>query len=104
MGYFGNVNFFNEISKLKSILFCLKLETFQSMNKECISYLETKEFLREPFIYSGYRPVNRPFSYYAKSIFTKHNETINVWSHYIGCIYILSMIFEFDFNNALVFP
>ncbi len=53
----------------------------QQMNKDCVTCKETPELFCEPFIVNGFRPINKPFSYYAKSLFTKHNETINAWSH-----------------------
>ena len=42
-----------------------------------------------PYIQSGYRHLNQPWSYYAGSIFRLHNETINVWTHLVALfIYI----------------
>jgi predicted membrane channel-forming protein YqfA (hemolysin III family) len=42
----------------------------------------------EPYILNGFRSIHQPWSYYWKSLFHKHNETINVWSHLIGILYI----------------
>jgi predicted membrane channel-forming protein YqfA (hemolysin III family) len=39
-------------------------------------------------IVHGYRPVDRPWRYYVYSLFRFHNETLNVWTHLIGCIVI----------------
>ena len=42
----------------------------------------------EPFILRGYRAVHQPWIYYWKSLFHKHNESINVWSHLMGILYM----------------
>lgn len=42
----------------------------------------------EPFILRGYRAVHQPWTYYCKSLFHKHNESINVWSHLMGILYM----------------
>jgi adiponectin receptor len=42
--------------------------------------------------------------YYFKSIFTKHNETINSLSHYAGALYCLSYFFRIDFTNEYSWP
>ncbi len=50
----------------------------------------------EPFIIRGYRAVHQPWSYYWKSLFHKHNETINVWSHLIGILYMIYLIYYYN--------
>lgn len=50
----------------------------------------------EPFIYRGYRAVEQPWSYYWKSLFHKHNETINVWSHLIGILYMTYLFYYYN--------
>ncbi|KAH3852068.1 membrane progestin receptor alpha-B-like [Dreissena polymorpha] len=53
--------------------------------------------MRLPGITSGYRHMYLPWSYYLKSIVRLHNETVNVWSHLIGCLLlILQMIYYYD--------
>ncbi|CAF0915727.1 unnamed protein product [Rotaria sordida] len=52
--------------------------------------------LIEPFILRGYRSLNQPWSYYWKSLFHKHNETINVWSHLIGILYIGHLLYYYN--------
>jgi predicted membrane channel-forming protein YqfA (hemolysin III family) len=49
----------------------------------------------EPFIVHGYRPIDQPWSFYWKSLFHKHNETINVWSHVIGIVYIVHLFVSY---------
>lgn len=52
--------------------------------------------LAEPFIIRGYRAIEQPWSYYWKSLFHKHNETINVWSHLIGILYIGYLFYYYN--------
>lgn len=45
---------------------------------------------REPFILTGYRLPNQPWRYYLASVLWLHNETLNVWTHAIGCVLVLA--------------
>jgi len=47
--------------------------------------------MRVPHVKTGYRPMYQPISYYIWSLFYWHNETVNVWTHFIGCLCMLSM-------------
>ncbi|CAH1259016.1 PAQR8 [Branchiostoma lanceolatum] len=53
---------------------------------------EVPDAHKEPFVLTGYRPPHRPWRYYLMSIFSLHNETLNVWTHLITCIYVLYML------------
>ncbi|KAL8583809.1 hypothetical protein ACOMHN_036444 [Nucella lapillus] len=44
----------------------------------------------EPHILTGYRLTNQPWRYYLRSAFWLHNETLNVWTHAIGCLCVLT--------------
>jgi predicted membrane channel-forming protein YqfA (hemolysin III family) len=74
------------------------------MNKECVTHNDTPELFCEPYIHSGFRPINRPFGYYVKSLFKKHNETTNSMSHYLAALYCLSYFFYYDFTNPYTWP
>lgn len=50
---------------------------------------EVPQHLRVPFIKHGYRPLGQPWRYYLQSMFHLHNETLNVWTHLIGCVVIV---------------
>ncbi|XP_071953580.1 membrane progestin receptor beta-like [Antedon mediterranea] len=50
---------------------------------------QVPKIFREPYIQFGYRRPDQPLLYYFKSLFQFHNETLNVWTHGIGCIFIL---------------
>ncbi|XP_033931408.1 LOW QUALITY PROTEIN: membrane progestin receptor beta [Pseudochaenichthys georgianus] len=44
---------------------------------------------REPYILSGYRPIQQNWLCYLQSLFQKHNETLNVWTHLLFCPVLL---------------
>lgn len=74
-------------------------DSLQSMHPDCVSSNETPALFCEPYIHNGFRPLNKSYMYYVKSLFTKHNETINSWSHYLGVIYVSYLAFSLDFSN-----
>jgi predicted membrane channel-forming protein YqfA (hemolysin III family) len=43
----------------------------------------------EPFIHSGFRLPNQPYSYYYRSLFSLHNETCSVWIHLLGTFVLI---------------
>ena len=59
--------------------------------------------LHEPAILTGYRVPYKAWKYYFLSLFQLHNETVNVWSHLIGCFIILLKLYgyldEFDIET-----
>ena len=63
----------------------------------------------ERFIRSGYRPPFQPWLYYIKSCMTLHNETMNIWSHFIGLLVLLERCYYYwdmyrDFDDYRVYP
>jgi predicted membrane channel-forming protein YqfA (hemolysin III family) len=48
----------------------------------------------EPFIYSGFRLPNQPYSYYFRSLFFLHNETFSIWIHLLGTLILIIQLFE----------
>jgi predicted membrane channel-forming protein YqfA (hemolysin III family) len=46
----------------------------------------------EPFIHSGFRLPNQPYSYYYRSLFSLHNETFSVWIHLLGTLILIRQI------------
>ncbi|KAM4632678.1 membrane progestin receptor beta [Polymixia lowei] len=44
---------------------------------------------REPYILSGYRPVGQDWRCYFLSIFQRHNESLNIWSHLLAGVVLL---------------
>ena len=48
----------------------------------------------EPYIQSGFRPPNQPYSYYYRSLFSLHNETLSVWIHLLGTFVLLGQVYR----------
>lgn len=66
------------------------------------------KLFHETGILTGYRPHNQPWSYYLRSFFTLHNESMNVWTHVIGsCVTLyltyLSCLHGYQ-NNKFIWP
>ena len=60
--------------------------------------------LYNPFIHKGYRINYRSWSWTLWSLFQFHNETINVWTHFIGfwgCFFALLVVF-FNYKTVVV--
>jgi len=55
----------------------------------------------EPFIHTGFRLPNQPYSYYYRSLFSLHNETFSVWIHLLGTLILIRQIYQhiFEFSN-----
>ena len=52
------------------------------------------EFIRDnEHLRTGYRIFFHTYDLCARSLFMMHNETINVWSHLIGSLIFIGMIF-----------
>lgn len=47
------------------------------------------ESVREPGIYSGYRPEVSSWTECCHSLFTKNNETINFWTHFLPALFLI---------------
>ncbi|XP_065112124.2 membrane progestin receptor beta isoform X1 [Paramisgurnus dabryanus] len=55
---------------------------------------DVPSLFREPFILSGYRPLNQDWRNYLGSLFQIHNELLNVWTH---LLVIPVFLFRFSF-------
>lgn len=70
-------------------------------------YEELPEWYKDNiFIKDKYRSWDKNYSYYIKSIFKLHNETLNIWTHFIGFIFYLAVLiiynlFHFDYLNDI---
>lgn len=51
---------------------------------------EVPPFCRVPHIHGGYRPLDQPWRCYLLSLFQRHNETVNVWTHLLGALFVLA--------------
>ncbi|XP_034561009.1 progestin and adipoQ receptor family member VII, a [Notolabrus celidotus] len=50
---------------------------------------EVPYYFRERYVCTGYRPLNQNWRYYFLSLFQRHNETINVWTHLLAFLIVL---------------
>ncbi|CAL8396855.1 unnamed protein product [Gadus morhua 'NCC'] len=50
---------------------------------------EVPRYFREAHVHSGYRPLGQSWSYYLRSLFQRHNETVNTWTHLLGFLVFL---------------
>ena len=44
------------------------------------------------YILSGYRPTEKNVCFYGKTVFTIHNETINIWTHLLGTFTFIGLL------------
>ncbi|XP_036394458.1 membrane progestin receptor alpha-B-like [Megalops cyprinoides] len=51
---------------------------------------EVPPFFRDKNIHAGYRPPDQGWRYYFLSLFQRHNETVNVWTHLLGALVVLT--------------
>lgn len=54
-----------------------------------VSACQVPPLFREPYILTGYRPLHQNWYCYLFSLFQKHNESLNVWSHLIAAPILL---------------
>lgn len=57
-----------------------------------LAIADVPEWLQEnEYIHTGYRPPSYSLKKSIRSILAVHNETINIWSHIIGCVLFLAI-------------
>ncbi|XP_067844349.1 membrane progestin receptor beta-like [Heptranchias perlo] len=64
---------------------------------------DVPKLFREPYIHSGYRPVEQDWKYYLFSLFQQHNEALNVWTHLLAALVLLLRFWAF-LETASPFP
>ncbi|KAM9317325.1 membrane progestin receptor beta [Gastrophryne carolinensis] len=60
-----------------------------------VSDSDVPNLFREPYIQTGYRPTDQDWKYYFLSIFQKHNESGNVWTHLLVALAVLLRVRAF---------
>eukprot|EP00058_Branchiostoma_floridae_P017960 XP_002603449.1 hypothetical protein BRAFLDRAFT_280976 [Branchiostoma floridae] len=60
--------------------------------KRSLTIDEVPDVHKEPYVLTGYRPPQQPWRFYLMSIFSQHNETMNVWTHLLPCFYVLWLL------------
>jgi len=77
-----------------------RASTFQNMRRRttllCNAIIEhVPNHQRSPFVLSGYRKNAKSHWYCFKSMFRLHNETVNIWTHFIGAVWFLYRLTSF---------
>lgn len=54
-----------------------------------VTVSKVPRLFREPHILSGYRPMGQKWYCYLLSLFQRHNETLNVWTHLLAAFVLL---------------
>nr|XP_025846835.1 membrane progestin receptor beta isoform X1 [Vulpes vulpes] len=62
---------------------------------------DVPQLFREPYIRTGYRPTGHEWRYYFFSLFQKHNEVVNVWTHLLAALAVLLRFWAFAEAEAL---
>ncbi|XP_007671475.1 membrane progestin receptor beta [Ornithorhynchus anatinus] len=62
---------------------------------------DVPQLFREPYIRAGYRPTGHGWRYYFLSLFQKHNEVVNVWTHLLAALAVLLRFRAFAAGQAL---
>ena len=60
---------------------------------------QTRSYLHEVGILTGYRLEHQPWSYYFRSVISWNNETLNVWTHGVGALLVT---FAYFYYNAWI--
>lgn len=50
---------------------------------------EVPHYFRERYVFTGYRPLHQNWRYYLLSMFERHNETVNIWTHLLAFLVFL---------------
>jgi len=66
------------------------IELYCCVPRKITTFTEAPEFLRVPFIHKGYR-VGYDLLGCANSLLQVHNETVNIWSHLIGTVILITL-------------
>ncbi|XP_061453293.1 membrane progestin receptor alpha [Rhineura floridana] len=55
-----------------------------------VGVTDVPRLFRKPYIHAGYRPLNRTWKFYFLSLFQRHNEAINVWTHLVATVVLVA--------------
>lgn len=90
------------LDRLQRRLVCLSTETsifvcflfFIFDRTMLLRDVDVLDIFVEPFIKSGFRLPNQPYSYYCRSLFFLHNETFSVWIHLAGTLILFAQVYR----------
>ncbi|XP_015460307.2 membrane progestin receptor beta [Astyanax mexicanus] len=69
--------------------------------QDTVAASDVPVLFREPYILSGYRPAGQPWCCYILSLFQRHNESLNVWTHLLAVPVVLLRFWFFAASNDL---
>lgn len=83
---------------------CLALARLLPSLPPTIRDVDVPPLFRERYILSGYRLAGQPWRRYVLSLFQRHNETLNVWSHLLAaiCVAIRFLVFAVLQGGVLI--
>lgn len=64
---------------------------------------EVPVLFHEPHVEGGFRPLHQPWGYYLASLFQRHNECLNTWTHLIALVMTLQRLYEFSQEFDLLY-
>ncbi|KAG2460485.1 MPRAB protein, partial [Polypterus senegalus] len=85
---FINVQQIRQIPRFLEVRF----PTLPCTLKDC----DVPRVFREPYIFSGYRPLHQKWRYYFLTLFQRHNEAVSVWTHLVAAFIILMKFKQFS--------
>ncbi|KAJ7304319.1 hypothetical protein JRQ81_011866 [Phrynocephalus forsythii] len=78
---FLNVQHFRKVPRL--------LEGALPSSSCTVGASDVPQVFQKPYIHAGYRPLHRTWKYYFLSLFQRHNEAINVWTHLVAALVLV---------------
>ncbi|XP_046544714.1 membrane progestin receptor alpha-like [Haliotis rubra] len=81
-------------STMTSVLDYMKILLRLPLHQSTLPVTKVAHMFKEPYILSGYRPTNKPWTYYILSFFQLHNESVNVWTHSLAFVLVLTQIYR----------
>ena len=76
------------------------------LTMELVNYNDLPEWYKSnEHIKTGYRPINtiNTVNDVIKSVFSIHNETFNIWSHFLGCIIFIAFMITTIYENLHIY-
>lgn len=71
-----------------------KLPKVAASMPDTVRATEVPHYFRERYVLTGYRPLHQDWSFYFCSLFQRHNETINIWTHLLAFLVFLSKLLQ----------
>ncbi|XP_010881434.2 membrane progestin receptor beta [Esox lucius] len=83
------------VKQLSRLLLLPSLPTSLPSPSPTVPVSHVPALFREPYILSGYRPVGQDWRCYLLSVFQRHNETLNIWTHLLAGPLVLLRVWAY---------